>query len=182
MIYPSHLEAEVKKYCDISGIRIVNGNIPSNRVREVEQFLRVKTRMDRIKTRRQEELSGLTMNLLVENKMKTFTESPIEEFMYKGFIQRSIEKLCVPQMQIGTKRVDFAFPVAKLVVECDGKEFHFTEQAQIEKDQKRDQYLAKKGWRVLHIEGLAIRRNIDLCMDRIMEQLNPFIKNQLLTT
>lgn len=90
-------------------------------------------------------------------------------------VKAGLDIHCKPQFEIGTKRVDIAFPIAKLVVECDGKEFHHDNQDQIDRDQKRDIYLAKKGWRVLHIEGLAIRRNIDLCVEKIKEQLRPYI-------
>ena len=83
------------------------------------------------------------------------------------------------QFNIGSKRVDFAFPIAKLVVEADGKEYHRANQRQLDRDMQRDKYLARKGWRVLHIEGLAIRRNLGLCLEKIKEQLKPYNEHPL---
>ena len=78
------------------------------------------------------------------------------------------------QYIIGTKMVDFAFPKQRLVVECNGYKWHKHDKGQIEGDIKRDIYLAKKGWRVLHFSGIQIRRNIRGCINEIKEAL--FIK------
>lgn len=175
MIYPDYLEIEVIKYCELANIPIKNGNIPSIFVTEVQKFINVKMKSDRFKTRAIEEANKLRLNPIIEAQIKQTVESPIEEFMLTALVQNGLDKHCRPQFQIGTKRVDFAFPIAKLVVECDGRQYHFTDGELMEKDQKRDQYLAKKGWVVKHFDGLAIRRNIRNCMDEIQQYLEPFL-------
>ena len=75
------------------------------------------------------------------------------------------------QYKIGTKRVDFAYPNQRLVIECDGYKWHRQDKEQIERDIERDKYLARKGWRVLHFSGVQIRRNIKGCINEIKEAL-----------
>lgn len=105
-------------------------------------------------------------------------ESPIEDFLYNGLVAHGLDKYFEPQVKIGKFRVDFACKEAMVVVECDGHQYHFTEKTQIERDQKRDKYLAREGWRVLHIEGIAIRRNIHRCVEKVKEMIEPFIKEE----
>lgn len=177
MIYPDHVESELLKFCEINSIPIRNGIVPTAFVGQVNAFIQHKIRSDRYRTRVKEEINDLKIqpNILEILNLKV-TESPIEDYLLNALKEHDLDKHCRPQFEIGTKRVDFAFPIAKLVVECDGKQYHFSDSDQIERDQKRDLYLAKKGWRVLHIEGLAIRRNIDLCIKRIKENLEPFLR------
>lgn len=44
--------------------------------------------------------------------------------------------------------LDFANPVAKVAIECDGREFHDPK-----KDAERDEVLARHGWKVYRISG-----------------------------
>lgn len=45
-------------------------------------------------------------------------------------------------------RVDFAYPSARLIVECDGRRWHTTAEA-FERDRRRDNQAQMAGWRVL---------------------------------
>lgn len=175
MIYPEYLEKEVLLYCQRANIAIIKGVIPSRYVEEVQMFIRVLAKSDRNRTREFEETNKFKINPLAQVKEAKLIESPIEEFMLQAISQHGLATHCRPQFQIGTKRVDIAFPIAKLVVECDGREYHFLEEEQIEKDQKRDMYLAKQGWVVKHFDGLIIRRNIEICINEIRDYLNPFL-------
>jgi len=176
LIYPEHIQEEVFKYYKLAGINIEKGIVSSIQAEEIKKFINYKLKVDRNKTRAIKYQRSFEINDELQ-KIKNKFESPIEEYLYAAFIENGLDKHCRPQFEIGTKRVDFAFPIAKLAVECDGKRYHFTEKSQIEHDQKRDKYLARRGWRVLHIEGLAIRRNIDLCIKKVKENLVPFIIN-----
>lgn len=178
MIYPDHLEIKIKEYCSRANIPLINGIVPSVFVEEVQRYIRVLIKTDRIKTREFEETNKFKINPLAQIQQANLVESPIEEFMLQAISQSGIGKHCIPQFQIGTKRVDIAFPIAKLVVECDGKKYHFTDGEQIERDQKRDIYLAKKGWVVKHFDGLIIRRNIEICIKEIKDYLTPFLGYQ----
>ncbi len=172
MILPKYLEKELKKFCEIKNISMINGKIPSQNILQVQDFINERMKKDRAITKRTEENKKLHISSILTRIMDgKEPEITIEDYMKDALIKADLFKDCKPQYEIGTKRVDFAFPDARLVVECDGREYHFTEAWQIERDQKRDKYLARKGWRVLHIEGLAIRRNIGLCIEKIKKAL-----------
>lgn len=53
-----------------------------------------------------------------------------------------------PQFPVGKYIVDFADPVRKIALECDGAAYH-----DAEKDRKRDEALAKMGWVTYRIPG-----------------------------
>jgi very-short-patch-repair endonuclease len=58
-----------------------------------------------------------------------------------------------PQFPIGKYFADFANPIKKIVIECDGKEFH--SQAQ---DCQRDAFMIGEGWTVYRISGADCNR------------------------
>jgi very-short-patch-repair endonuclease len=172
MILDTYLLEKAKKYCAIKGIRIIDGKIPQQYMGEVTEFLV----RDQVQSRRfskiNEKVNRLKCNTTVQDLMsKLKIESPIEEVLRNALVVEGFGKHLRTQFEIGTKRVDFAFPIARLVIEADGKEYHRGNQDQLDRDMQRDKYLARKGWRVLHIEGTAIRRNIRLCIDKIKEEL-----------
>ena len=80
-----------------------------------------------------------------------------------------------PQMLIGRYRVDFAIDHAptrrRLVVECDGFEFHDRNIEQAAADKARDRFLLKSGWPVMRFTGSEIARQLDLCLADIVEYL-----------
>lgn len=141
----------------------------------IEDIIRYEFRKRTIETREIEKNNKLSINLTylkyLEGRLG-LTGTPIEEYMLDELFNAKIafEK----QYIIGTKMVDFAFPKQRLVVECNGYKWHKHDKGQIEGDIKRDIYLAKKGWRVLHFSGIQIRRNIRGCINEIKEAL--FIK------
>lgn len=85
-------------------------------------------------------------------------ESPIEDIVLREFHLLGLYP--IPQFQIGKYRVDFAFPEKMVVIECDGKEWHSSEE-QREKDKIRDKYLNDMGWEVIRLTGSDIYRNAD---------------------
>jgi very-short-patch-repair endonuclease len=67
-----------------------------------------------------------------------------------------------PQYKIGRYTVDFIVEfdkdwdgenVTKIVIECDGHEFHEKTKEQVSKDKKRDRELQKMGYKVLRYSG-----------------------------
>lgn len=58
-----------------------------------------------------------------------------------------------PQYPIGRFFADFADPIRKLVIECDGKDFH----NQI-RDAERDAIMAANDWRVFRVSGADCNR------------------------
>lgn len=58
-----------------------------------------------------------------------------------------------PQFPIGKYFADFANPIKKLVIECDGAAFHSSQQ-----DAFRDAYMTANGWSVYRISGADCKR------------------------
>jgi very-short-patch-repair endonuclease len=78
--------------------------------------------------------------------------TPIETDVW--FSIRTLGLNMYPQYPVGRYFVDFADPVFKFAIECDGREWHDKD-----RDDKRDAELRKLGWRVLHIPGWKCRRD-----------------------
>lgn len=89
-----------------------------------------------------------------------------------------------PQTQIGKYRVDFLligrhFPPpnfdrpkeARIVIECDGHDFHERTKEQAERDKKRDRELIARGYTVLRFTGREIWRDPRECADQVFEQV-----------
>lgn len=180
MILSEHMTQMVVSYCNSRGIKMIRGMVPAENYRQVQAFLDRELKHDRICTKNKEALDSTRIKNIVlktQGELIGKCESPIEDYLYKALENEGVIAHFVSQLEIGKYRVDFACPLAKLIVECDGKKYHFTDQEQIDNDQKRDKYLAKKGWRVIHLEGYAIRKNITLCISKIMEQIAPYLRS-----
>ena len=179
MIMDEYAEKMALQYCKNSGILVVNGRVPEDKVAEIKNYIRGCLQASRNKTRAQEadqkmKITGIDIAKALGVKLNY--ESPLEEFMALGLRRNDLLRHFKAQFQIGKYRVDLACEAAFLVVECDGHEYHFTEKSQIERDQKRDKYLSRKGWRILHFEGIAIRRNMDFCIEKVKEAIKPFVE------
>lgn len=57
----------------------------------------------------------------------------------------------------------------KIVVECDGHEFHEKTKEQAAHDKKRDRDLTKAGYKILHFTGSEIYKNPNQCITEILE-------------
>ena len=86
--------------------------------------------------------------------IKIFT--PIELAMWHDI--RSVGAVLYPQYPVGNFFADFANPVAKVVVECDGAAFH----QNTDKDRKRDAWMRNAGWDVYRAPG-------SVCLSRDQE-------------
>ena len=82
------------------------------------------------------------------------TLTPIEESIWTHI--RTSSAIFYPQYPVGRFFVDFANPVAKVAIECDGAEFHKDKA----KDAARDQALHAMGWKVYRVPGhICVRDN-----------------------
>lgn len=92
-------------------------------------------------------------------------ESPIERRLLRAlrFALPDGVVLCC-QAPVGMYRADFLAERADLrvVIEADGREFH-TSPEQREYDQRRDEYMIKKGYRVLRYTGSQITADARTC-------------------
>lgn len=80
----------------------------------------------------------------------------------------------IPQYEIRDYRVDFAIllrnfqdNILKIVVECDGHDFHEKTKQQAKRDKKRDRDLQAAGWKVLRFTGSEIVRDVNACVNEI---------------
>jgi very-short-patch-repair endonuclease len=95
--------------------------------------------------------------------------TPIESALWQDI--REANAVFYPQYPIHGMFVDFANPVAKVVIECDGAEFHKDKA----KDYARDVILTSRGWTVYRISGRDCKTDFD---EETMETsaANKFIK------
>lgn len=75
--------------------------------------------------------------------------TPIERLMWCDIRQTGI--VMYPQFPVLNFFLDFANPIAKVAIECDGKEFHDRK-----KDEERDARLRDIGWTVYRLTGSEI--------------------------
>lgn len=85
--------------------------------------------------------------------------TPIEAQLWAAMREAGLAP--VAQYGIGPYRADFAFTDARLVVECDGRQWH-----EPERDKRRDQALRRRGWEPLHFTGSEIHRDSAGCVAR----------------
>lgn len=77
--------------------------------------------------------------------------TPIESALWCDI--RQSDTVLYPQYPVLNFFVDFANPVAKVAVECDGRHYHIDK----EKDAARDARLTELGWTVYRIPGSACK-------------------------
>jgi very-short-patch-repair endonuclease len=105
------------------------------------------------------------------------TESPIEALLLRA-IGEEIGRCrldCWPttQAKIGPYRIDILVEMdgRKLVVECDGAEFHAKNKDQVERDKRRDRFFAARGISVMRFTGREINRSSRACAAEVGEWL-----------
>lgn len=81
--------------------------------------------------------------------------TPLEQWMWGDM--RELNAVFYPQWPVCGFFVDFANPVAKVAIECDGAAYH-TDKG---KDASRDSDLRDAGWEVYRFPGGACRRERD---------------------
>lgn len=85
----------------------------------------------------------------------TLIFTPIEKYTWNAIRHTGLKFR--PQYPVGKFFADFADPWKKIVIECDGKQFHQDK----ERDQQRDNLMKQDGWRVFRITGSACNRNLE---------------------
>ncbi len=73
--------------------------------------------------------------------------TPIESAIWERI--RDLNAVFYPQYPVDEFFADFANPVAKIAIECDGREFHLDKA----KDDERDRRFGELGWKVYRIPG-----------------------------
>jgi very-short-patch-repair endonuclease len=104
--------------------------------------------------------------------------SPIESaFASALFSVLACEPLPVsiePQAPVGPYFADFLLSLRgrRLAVECDGREFHSSDE-QRRRDQQRDEFFLRRGIPTLRLTGAQIHENATACARRTLDALSP---------
>ena len=111
-----------------------------------------------------------------------FCESSIERLFLEAFdavrtknIHTMYDYWLNPQVEIGNYRVDFELinhKDKKIIVECDGHEFHQKSKQQVEKDNQRERDLKKLGYEVVRFSGSEIFKDAEKCVEDLLDILN----------
>jgi very-short-patch-repair endonuclease len=117
--------------------------------------------------------------LLLKGEIKPY-ESPIEEAFGEALVEQLNEPIgrfigFANQVSLGQIRVDF-FLIAKdgrrLVVECDGHDYHERTKEQAARDRSRDRMLLAHGCPVVRFTGSEIHRDVWACVYETVELLD----------
>lgn len=93
-------------------------------------------------------------------------QSPIEIIMY--YLIALVDGIVFsPQVEIGKYKVDFCITIPiynqekdkKIIIECDGHEFHEKTKEQAQHDKERDRYLQAEGYPIYRFTGSEIYKN-----------------------
>ena len=80
-------------------------------------------------------------------------------------------------LEIAFKHLGQYKDVLKLIIECDGHEFHEKTKDQVKKNNKRDRDLQNSGYEILHFSGSEIYNDSSECKNEIVK----FIKRKYLS-
>ncbi len=81
--------------------------------------------------------------------------TPIENWFWQDI--RQANAVLYPQYPVAGCFLDFANPVAKVGIECDGYDYHLDK----EKDRQRDARLGRLGWTIYRITGADCFKDFD---------------------
>jgi very-short-patch-repair endonuclease len=101
----------------------------------------------------------------VYHKATENAESPIEMSLASAIMEwvahHEVPATVSQQAAIGPFRADILIEQGgrRLVVECDGSEFHSITKEQVERDKRRDRYCAARGVCVMRFSGAEIHRD-----------------------
>lgn len=178
MLIEEKFKDKVIKFCALKNIPIERGFIPQKYAGEISEFIKNSLDKERQTTKRLEENLQSRLNFSIKSVIHKLSgmviEYPIETYLWDALEREELFYMARKQYEIGPYRIDIAFPVCKLAIECDGAEYHRANITQLERDQKRDKYLARKGWRTIRFSGIEIRRDINFCITKTKECLGDF--------
>lgn len=110
-------------------------------------------------------LCALELAAMAESPIERLMALPLSLLPSLGSVP-SFKVTVAAQKQIGSRRVDFCVEqegCPKIVVECDGHDFHERTKAQAASDKRRDRELALAGCTVVRFTGSEIYRDPFAC-------------------
>lgn len=72
-------------------------------------------------------------------------------------------------LEIAFKTQNKYLDIFRLIIECDGHEFHEKTKEQVVKDNEKNRALQKAGYEVLRFSGSEIYKNINKCVNEIIK-------------
>lgn len=115
-----------------------------------------------------------------------FCATPEIHFVSAGQDRPSQRVYCDPQASIGPYRADFLFTVKfseekfiKIVVECDGHDFHEKTKEQAAHDKARDRYMTTSGISVLRYTGSEIFRNPAAVAIEVLQYIQDLVEGKV---
>ena len=103
-----------------------------------------------------------------------FVYDPRREY----FAQRVGFYQFISQFELGPYRADFALykyhmngTITRIVIECDGHDYHERTKEQAMRDRKRDRDMILEGWSVLRFTGSEIHNNAEGCVQEVFNHL-----------
>jgi len=88
------------------------------------------------------------------------------EVKFARLLRRSGLPAPVAQFVVGAYRVDFAWPLLRVVCECDGFEWH-GDRLQWKRDRRRIASIEAAGWRMVHVTWDDVTRRPDETLSRL---------------
>lgn len=107
---------------------------------------------------------------LLAERARAQRQAPTEEeaLLWRSLRGRQLGVAFRRQAVIGGRRIaDFLAPAQKVLVEVDGP-YHARRRAA---DRRRDEWLARRGYRVVRLEAELVRRDLPEALRRIREAL-----------
>ena len=96
--------------------------------------------------------------------------STAEAMLWRGLRGRGVDAKFRRQMPIGGYVADFACVEAKLIVEIDGPAHADVDRQR--RDEHRDAWLAKQGWRILRFSDGAVMGGSELVIAEIKREMS----------
>lgn len=94
--------------------------------------------------------------------------SYIEVNFLMAYLRSKCEYEIEPQVDIDGYKADFVIESDKIIVECDGYDYHKTKE-QMQSDYERERYFVKCGYTVVRFTGSEINRDPDKCVNELLE-------------
>jgi very-short-patch-repair endonuclease len=115
-------------------------------------------------------LLKLKMNQYSYKRELSKCESPIEEMMLEALYEKGLKPYT--QIPCGRYRIDIVVKekYKKIAIECDGKEFHSSNE-QVKNDEQKNYYLRKKKYEVIRFTGSEIYRNKNWCAEVVYNRI-----------
>lgn len=97
-------------------------------------------------------------------------ESPIEKLLVAAFIHAGLHGRLDMQPTIGRYRADMVLD-GWLVVECDGFQWHYEDEAHVAADLRRTRFMVAQGYTVVRFTGKEIWADANRCAAEVDEIL-----------